>query len=154
VGARQKFTFLPAPFDGIGVSGNFTREHTLVHLNTPGYDKSSPIQNAPDWLANVEVFYEKHGLSVGFLYNYSGNYVSQYDQLGLGSNWDDLWVRPTRRLDMHAGYAFENGVKVDLSIANLLRGYSYWSHIGKNSLTISDIVDSGMTGFLNVTYKF
>jgi TonB-dependent receptor len=154
VGARQKLTFLPAPFDGIGVSGNFTREHTLVHLNTPGFDSSSPIQNAPDWLANVELFYEKHGLSVGLLYNYSGNYVSQYDQLGLGSNWDDLWVRPTRRLDMHAGYAFESGVKVDLSIANLLRGYSYWSHIGKNSLAISDIVDSGMTGFFNVTYKF
>jgi len=154
VGARQKFKFLPEPFDGIGVSGNFTREHTLVHLNTPGFDSSSPIQNAPDWLANVELFYEKHGLSVGLLYNYSGNYVSQYDQLGLGSNWDDLWVRPTRRLDMHAGYAFENGVKLDLSIANLLRGYSYWSHIGKNSLAVSDIVDSGMTGFFNVTYKF
>jgi hypothetical protein len=55
---------------------------------------------------------------------------------------------------MHAGYAFESGLKLDLSIANLLRDYSYWSHIGKNSLAISDIVDSGMTGFFNVTYKF
>jgi TonB-dependent receptor len=153
-GARQKFQFLPAPFDGIGVSGNFTREHTLVHLNTTGYDSSSPIQNAPDWLANVEVFYEKHGLSVGLLYNYMGNYLQTYDQLSIGSNWDDLWVRPTRRLDMHAGYAFESGVKVDLSVSNLLRNYSYWSHIGKNSLAISDIVDIGMTGFLNVTYRF
>jgi TonB-dependent receptor len=154
VGARQKFQFLPAPFDGIGVSGNFTREHTLVHTNAPGFDSSSPIENAPDWLANVEVFYEKRGLSVGVLYNYSGKYLAQYDQIGLGSNWDDLWVRPTRRLDMHAGYAFESGLKLDLSIANLLRDYSYWSHIGKNSLAISDIVDSGMTGFFNVTYKF
>jgi TonB-dependent receptor len=154
LGARQKFQFLPEPFDGIGVSGNFTREHTLVHLNVPGFDSSSPIENAPDWLANVEVFYEKHGLSVGLLYNYAGKYLSQYDQIGQGSNWDDLWVRPTKRLDMHAGYTFENGVKVDLSIANLLRDYSYWSHIGKDSLVISDIVDSGMTGLFNVTYKF
>jgi hypothetical protein len=30
----------------------------------------------------------------------------------------------------------------------------YWSHIGKNSPAISDIVYSGMTGFCNVTYKF
>jgi len=154
LGARQRFQFLPAPFDGIGVSGNITREHTLVHLNVTGFDSSSPIENAPDWLANVEVFYEKRGLSVGLLYNYSGSYLAAYDQLGQGKNWDDLWVRPVRRLDMHAGYAFENGVKVDLSVANLLRSYSYWSHIGKDSLAISDIVDSGMTGLLNVTYKF
>jgi TonB-dependent receptor len=154
LGARQKFQFLPEPFDGIGVSGNFTREHTLVHTNAPGFDSSSPIENAPDWLANVELFYEKHGLSVGLLYNYSGAYLAQYDQIGLGSNWDDLWVRPTKRLDMHAGYTFESGLKLDLSIANLLKNYSYWSHIGKDSLVISDIVDSGMTGLFNVTYKF
>jgi len=154
IGARQKFQFLPAPFDGFGISGNMTREHTLVHTNAPGFDSSSPIENAPDWLANVEVFYEKHGASVGLLYNYSGKYLSQYDQIGLGSNWDDLWVRPTRRLDMHAGYTFDSGLKADLSIANLLKDYSYWSHIGKDSLVISDIVDSGMTALFNVTYKF
>jgi TonB-dependent receptor len=152
--ARQKFQFLPAPFDGIGVSGNLTREHTLVHTNAPGFDSSSPIENAPDWLANVELFYEKRGVSVGLLYNYAGKYLSQYDQIGVGSNWDDLWVRPIKRLDMHAGYTFDSGLKLDLSIANLLRDYSYWSHIGKDSLVISDIVDSGMTGFFNVTYKF
>jgi TonB-dependent receptor len=153
LGARQKFTSLPAPFDGIGVSGNFSREHTLVHTNAPGFDSSSPIENAPDWLANVELFYEKHGVSAGLIFNYSGQYLAQYDQIGLGSNWDDLWVRPTKRLDMHAGYTFDSGLKLDLSIANLLKNYSYWSHIGKDSLVISDIVDSGMTGFFNVTYK-
>ncbi|MFL6602785.1 MAG: TonB-dependent receptor [Steroidobacteraceae bacterium] len=153
-GARQKFTFLPEPFDGFGISGNLTREHTLVHLHVTGFDSSSPIQNAPDWLANVELFYEKHGLSVGLLYNYSGKYLAEYDKLSQNANWDDLWVRPIKRLDMHAGYAFESGLKLDLSVSNLLRDYTYWSHIGKDSLAISDIVDSGMTGFFNVTYKF
>ena len=153
-GARQRFTFLPEPFDGFGVSGNATREHTLVHLNIPNFNSSSPITNAPDWLANVEVFYEKHGVSAGLLFNYSGAYVSQYDALSQGGDWDDLWIRPQWRLDMHAGYAFENGVKLDLSVSNLTRNYTYWSHIGKDSLAISDIVDSGMTGFFNVTYKF
>jgi hypothetical protein len=59
-----------------------------------------------------------------------------------------------KRLDMHAIYTFESGLKLALSIANLLKNYSYWSHIGKDSLVISDIVDSGMTGLFNVTYKF
>jgi len=125
-----------------------------VHLNIPNFNSSSPITNAPDWLANVEVFYEKHGVSAGLLFNYSGAYVSQYDALSQGGDWDDLWIRPQWRLDMHAGYAFENGVKLDLSVSNLTRNYTYWSHIGKDSLAISDIVDSGMTGFFNVTYKF
>ncbi len=153
-GARQKFTFLPAPLDGFGISGNATREHTLVHLNVPGFDPSSPIENAPDWLANVEFFYDKGGLNVGLLYNYNGKYLSQYDPLSQGSNWDDLWVRPVWRLDMHAGYAFDNGLKLDLSVSNLTRNYTYWSHLTKNSLAVSDIVDSGLTGFFNVTYKF
>ena len=88
------------------------------------------------------------------LYSYQNAYLSHYDQLSQGSSWDDLWVRQTRRMDLHAGYSFDQGVKIDFSVANLLRNYTYWSHIGRNSLVDSDIVDSGLTAFFNATYKF
>jgi TonB-dependent receptor len=154
LGARQRFEFLPAPFDGFGISGTLTREHTLVHLNVPGFNSSEPIQNAPDWLANIEAFYEKRGLSVGVIWNYAGEYLAQYDFVSQGANWDDLWVRSRRRVDLHAGYAFDSGLKLDVSVANLLKDYTYWSHIGKYSLADSDIVDSGLTALVNVTYRF
>ena len=154
LGAQQKFIWLPAPFDGLGVSGNVTREYTGVHLNVPGMDSTERMENAPDWLANAQIFYEKYGLSVQLLYSYQNAYLSHYDVIGQGSSWDDLWVRQTRRMDLHAGYTFDQGVKIDFSVANLLRNYTYWSHIGRDSLVDSDIVNSGLTAFFNVTYRF
>ena len=44
--------------------------------------------------------------------------------LSQGGDWDDLWIRPQWRLDMHAGYAFDNGLKLDLSVSNLTRNCS------------------------------
>lgn len=58
------------------------------------------------------------------------------------------------RVDLHAGYAFSQMFKLDLSIANLFDTPSYWSHIGKNSLAVSDIVNSGTTSLVTATVKF
>jgi hypothetical protein len=45
-------------------------------------------------------------------------------------------------------------VKLDLSVANLLKGESYWSHIGEHSLALSDVVDSGRTSLLTLKYAY
>jgi outer membrane receptor protein involved in Fe transport len=63
-------------------------------------------------------------------------------------------IRPIRRVDLHAGYLMNNGLQFDLQISNLTKQYSYWSHIGRNSLANSDIVDAGMTTLLTVKYSF
>jgi outer membrane receptor for monomeric catechols len=57
-------------------------------------------------------------------------------------------------VDLHLGYAMENGLQFDLQVSNLTKQYSYWSHIGKNSLANSDIVDAGRTTLLTVKYNF
>ena len=149
---RQKFQDMPAPLDGIGVSGNITRQWTSVDLGAAVVGKQR-IQNAPDLMANAELFYEKHGLSLDLIYNYTGEYVATYDTLNFHQGWDNVWVRPTSRLDLHAGYKYRNW-KVDVSIANLLKTESYWSHIGKDSLAISDIVNSGSTTLVTLTTTF
>ena len=66
----------------------------------------------------------------------------------------DYWTRPIRRTDLHAGYAFDNGVMLDLSVSNLFEDYSYWAHVGRNSLTLSDVVNSGRTTLLTLKYDF
>ena len=87
-------------------------------------------------------------------YHYTSAWLANYDYLNQGASWDDLWIRPIKRLDLHAGYAFHNGVQVDFSISNLADNHSYWAHIGRNSLVISDVVDTGMTSLLTVKYNF
>ncbi|WP_044563412.1 TonB-dependent receptor [Azospirillum sp. B4] len=105
-------------------------------------------------MANIEAFYEKDGFTLDLIYHYTGAYVAQYDYLGLGSSWDDLWVRSSQRVDLHAGYDFGYGVRADLSVANLFDDVSYWSHIGKSSLAISDVVETGRTILVSMKYSY
>jgi TonB-dependent receptor len=150
---HQKFKFLPAPFDGLGVSFNATRQNTKVDLGTPGFGNEE-MQSAPKFMANAEVFYEKNGFSLNLSYHYTSAWLANYDYLNQGASWDDLWIRPIKRLDLHAGYVFHNGLQVDFSISNLADNYSYWAHVGKHNRAISDIVDTGMTSLLTVKYNF
>ena len=148
---RQKFSDLPGLLSGFGAGFNVTRQWTSVDL---GDGVDNRIQNAPDWLANAQLFYQKGGFSFDVMYRYTGAYVSGYDVLDQPGEWDNLWVRPMRRVDLHVGYAFDNGFKLDLSVSNLLKNYSYWSHIGKDSLALSDVVDSGRTTLLTLKKSF
>jgi len=148
---RQKFSDLPGLLSGFGAGFNVTRQWTSVDL---GDGVDNRIQNAPDWLANAQLFYQKGGFSFDVMYRYTGAYVAGYDVLDQPGEWDNLWVRPMRRVDLHVGYAFDNGFKLDLSVSNLLKNYSYWSHIGKDSLALSDVVDSGRTTLLTLKKSF
>ena len=150
---HYKFKNLPTPFDGLGVSFNATRQNTRADLGYAGFH-SEEIQSAPKFMANAEVFYEKNGFSLNLSYHYTSAWLANYDFLNQGASWDDLWIRPIKRLDLHAGYVFHNGLQVDFSISNLADNYSYWAHVGKHNLAISDIVDTGMTSLLTVKYNF
>jgi TonB-dependent receptor len=151
--AHQKFKFLPDPFDGFGVGFNATRQNTRADLGSAGFH-DEVMQSAPNFMANAEVFYEKDGFSINLSYHYTSAWLAEYDFLNQGAAWDDFWIRPIKRLDLHAGYAFKNGLQVDFSISNLANNTSYWGHIGKSNLTINDIVDTGMTSLLTVKYNF
>jgi TonB-dependent receptor len=150
---RQKFENLPGAWNGLGFSVNATKQNSRVDLGREGFEHER-LQQAPRTMANAEVFYEKYGFSLNLSYHYTGSYISTYDFLNQGAPWDDLWLRPIRRVDLHAGYALANGLQFDLQISNLTRQYQYWSHIGRYSLANSDIVDAGRTALVTVKYSF
>ncbi|UDF05229.1 TonB-dependent receptor [Asticcacaulis sp. AND118] len=143
----QKFGMLPGWMSGFGAGANFTRQWTEVDI---GKGEKHRIQNAPDFLANLKLNYAWKKLTVDLNYNYTGESVIAYNNVaGL-----ELWTRPIKRTDLHAGYDFGKGVKLDLSVSNLFEDYSYWAHVGKNSLAINDIVDSGSTTLLTLKYSY
>jgi len=150
---RQKFENLPGAWNGLGFSVNATKQNSRVDLGREGFEHER-LQQAPRTMANAEVFYEKYGFSLNLSYHYTGSYISTYDFLNQGAPWDDLWLRPIRRVDLHAGYAMDNGLQFDLQISNLTKQYQYWSHIGRYSLVNSDIVDAGRTALVTVKYSF
>jgi TonB-dependent receptor len=150
---RQKFEDLPGAWNGLGFSVNATKQNSRVDLGRDGFENER-LQQAPRTMANAELFYEKYGFSLNLSYHYTGSYIASYDFLNQGAPWDDLWLRPIRRVDLHAGYQMDNGLQFDLQISNLTKQYQYWSHIGRYSLVNSDIVDAGRTALVTVKYSF
>lgn len=143
----QKFDMLPGWLSGFGAGANYTRQWTQVDI---GGGEKKRMQNAPEELANLKVNYVLGNLTLDLNWNYASETVMAYNRVaGL-----DYWTRPTRRTDLHAGYDFGNGVVLDLSVSNLFKNYSYWAHVGQNSLAISDVVNSGRTTLLTLKYDF
>lgn len=149
--AQKTFVELPGLLHGFGVGANLTRQWTNVDIGG-GVERN--IQNAPNVMGQARVYYATGGFSIDAIYNYTGAYLESYNYLGQPTRWDDRWVRPIQRTDLHVGYDFGNGLKVDASVANLFNNYSYWAHIGRNSLAISDIVNSGTTALGSIKYSF
>lgn len=156
VEARQRFEFLPAPFDGLGVSGNLTLQHSHVNLggSSGNLNYQDQIANTPSVLGNLGLFFRKNGYSVDVNYNYQGAAVQNYDWFGEGNSSDDVWTKSVGRVDLHLGREFTNRLKLDIAVSNLLNATTYFAHVGKHNYAESDIVFSGVTGAINVTYKF
>ncbi|CAL4870064.1 Vitamin B12 transporter BtuB (plasmid) [Asticcacaulis sp. MM231] len=149
---QQKFDGMPAPFNGLSIGGNLALQTSKADIGTSwGHDER--MQNAPDVTANLGLYYAREKVTVDITYHYSGAYVANYDVLGKGGSWDNLWVDPVQHLDVHAGYDF-GVVQLDLSIANLFKNYTYYSHIGEKSKAISDIIQSGRTALLTLKYAY
>lgn len=69
--AQTVFTFLPQPFDGLGVSGNFTYARVLNNALT-NVATGEPLNAYPGlskFTYNASVFYDKDWLNIKFNYN-------------------------------------------------------------------------------------
>lgn len=69
---QQNFTFLPAPFDGLGITSSFTKieqeQEGFNFILTTG--EVFTVQSVPDYTYSVTAFYEKGPLSIRGSYNY------------------------------------------------------------------------------------
>lgn len=137
-----------------GLQINISRQWSNVDLGQDELGRNVPMQNAPDWLANVDLSYGLRGLSLYLSYNYTGAYLSGYNVLRAEGAWDNLWVRPAKRLDARARWGPAPGVSLDLIVTNLTGEYSYWAHVGRDSLALSDVIQSGRRVVMSLRREF
>jgi TonB-dependent receptor len=121
---------------------NLSRQWSRVDLGEI-LGRSQPMLNAPEWLGNAELAYAQGRAAAYLSLNYTGAYLSAYDVLEAEGDWDNLWVRSLTRLDARARWRFDQHTRLDIIVTNLTGAYSYWAHVGRNSLALSDVVDSG-----------
>jgi TonB-dependent receptor len=153
---RQKFTGMPAPFDGFGLAGNITLERSAVHTGIAGLDPTERLQDQPNTAGNAQLFYEKGPISAQLSYRYTGSYVSGYNVINDGvsaTSQLDSWVKDNTRVDLHVAYRLPVGVRLEASISNLFDTFSYYGTIGKSN-ALPTIINSGRTFDFVARYSF
>lgn len=110
---QQPFTFLPAPFDGFGISANMTFVDSSVRLFTRN-DKLPFVAQA-DTLANVALYYEKHGWEVRIAYSHTDDYLD-----GVGADPErDIYIRGREVIDAKISYRISPRFRVFAEFLNL-----------------------------------
>lgn len=77
-------TFLPEPFDGLGVSGNLTLLESEFETNS-GTKFSLP--GTSDLIYNASIYYEKFGVSARLNYQFRDDWLSTTENDSLGEYW-------------------------------------------------------------------
>lgn len=115
---NQRFTFMPKPFDGLGVYANYTYVNSDAVLpnediGEPGRDSILPGQAKN--IANFALFYERFGFSGRGSLHYRDKYLSEV----AGSPEFDLFVGDHLQFDFSASQRITKNVRVFAEFINI-----------------------------------
>ncbi|MEJ1097970.1 MULTISPECIES: TonB-dependent receptor [unclassified Pseudoxanthomonas] len=135
IGWNQFFDFLPAPFDGFGISANYTYIDSSTKV--PNEVDAQPVDTdgslfgdlPADGLSknsyNVAAFYEKGPWQIRVAYNWRSKYLLSVGPNGYNGNNDNIaWKLPVYsddygQLDSSIFYRFNEHVQIGLEMNNL-----------------------------------
>ncbi|NBB88030.1 MAG: TonB-dependent receptor [Bacteroidetes bacterium] len=98
---QQPFTFLPAPFDGLGLNSNLTITDSEVGVPSRDGEEFSFFEQA-DLVYNMIPYFQKSGFEARVAFNYRGDYL-----LGVSNSpLLDAYVDDRTTVDVTARYQF------------------------------------------------
>ena len=109
---QQQLSFLPAPFDGLGIYANYAwtdSEGTLAD------GRSAKLAGQADHAYNAALSYERWGFSGQVSLNYHDEYVDEYGE----EPTEDIFVDGRHQLDLSASYRVGSTGAVYLELLNL-----------------------------------
>lgn len=107
-------TFLPSPFDGLGVQGNLTLTDSKSK-GVLGRTDTLPMFSQSKRVASAQIYYEKDGLSARVAYSYRSPFL---DTVG-ATKATDIYTDSNGSIDARLGYNFTKQLEVYLEGANL-----------------------------------
>lgn len=112
---QQSFRDLPAPFDGLGVSGNLALLDG--EFDTPAR-KGAPFPGTSKTVVNTALSYEKYGVSARLSYQWRDDWADTLGGLGLGSGGDEF-RKAYGNLDLTLRYALTSNLTLFADASNL-----------------------------------
>lgn len=124
----QQMSFLPAPFDGLLLSANYTYTDSSADLGFRTKHISLPRQS--DNVANLAIGYEKSGLSIRAAWTYRDSYFEEITEL---DNADlDLYVDDHLQFDVSAKYQVNDRLQIYAEGINL-NDEPFYAYFGDRS---------------------
>ena len=148
IGIQSFLTFLPEPFDGLGLQANFTR----VNSKAPGpvAGTTFPIQYLSKNSYNLVAYYEKNGWRARVAYSHRDDWLDTLQGPGSGSL--PIFAGPFGILDASIGYKFNDhyDFSIDMQNANQAEESSYMGV--KDRQRFHNIWDRKVSAVLKYTF--
>ncbi len=147
------FAVLSESLDGFGFFGSASYTDSSIKLGA----NPSPITlpGLSDWVANAELYYEKHGFQVRGSYRYRSQFLGEV--AGLSANPDFRTAKAEVIVDAQVGYEFQNGPLKGLSIlaqGKNLTDRPFVTFQNGDPRQVIDYQRYGREYYLGVSYKF
>lgn len=128
-GVSEELKFLPAPFDGLGVTGNATLSHASfpVTLSDGSVRTFSGLPDQPSQIYNVSVYYDKGRLHGRVAWNYLGQlWDDRYPNFTPSGFYANRYQQATNNVDIQVSYDVTPHVSASVQALNLTaQGMSY-----------------------------
>lgn len=111
---RHNFSFLPEPFDGLGLLLNASfMESEVTIFQRP--DEVLPFFRQPDEVYNAQLYWEKNGWEARLAYSFLGSSLIGIER----SRFQDIYVDERELLDAQLSYQINSNWRVVFQIDNL-----------------------------------
>lgn len=111
---QQFFTFLPSPFDGLGVNMNYTITDSSATLLTQN-GRKVPFFKQADNTGNFALVYEKYGIEARLAYAITGDYLTS---IGSGPDMDG-YIDERKVWDAKVSYRLNENFTIFAEFLNL-----------------------------------
>ncbi|OBV38027.1 TonB-dependent receptor [Janthinobacterium psychrotolerans] len=120
-GITKDFTFLPAPFNGLGasVNGSFSRAHYPVTLSDGSRVVLDALQQQPKQIWNAALYYEKDALHAKLAWSHLGRlWDSRFANFTPAGFVFNRYQQPTDNIDLQLAYDINKRMTISLDVLN------------------------------------
>ena len=152
VAFQQELYFLPAPFDGFGVSANATFLDTDFTFLTNGgtVEREHGLFLQPDTVTNASIYYQRGPFEAKISHNYIGGFLETVNDTI--PNADQFW-KGRHLYDASVSWRFDQGVTVFFEAQNLSDS-GRQENTGPGQRFLQESAEYGRTFWLGATVAF
>ncbi|TLX59779.1 TonB-dependent receptor [Stutzerimonas nosocomialis] len=144
----QKFSWLPAPWDGLLLGANATFSRSDAKVRGQGLSRSIDLPNQSDTVGNLMLGWENDRLSLRLSANYKSDYLMQVAAIDDPAH--DLYADKQLFVDFSAGYFITPGLQLTFEAQNLT-DESYYVYTGRRAYN-AQYEEYGPTYRLGLTF--